>query len=237
LALEHGSDGSVILSDLGSTNGTWIGPDRITRATKLIAGAVFSAGDSDFFVIDEELIPGAVEDGKLSGGPADEPTLTHERAHGAVPPRAPTKARPKMSPHTMQLVLGGAGAGLVVCFLLSMALWLANAEVSRPIASLACSEGTTISFGTEDYAYRSEVGVEIAYACCGPGGQRCEDVSTTVLFYLNVVLLFPLSFVGIMLFLGGGALVRRIPWAGRAILWSALLLAVIATAWLVLAGR
>lgn len=232
--IEYGH-GRVVLTDQGSTNGTWIGGKQITTA-ELELGATFSVGATDFIVVDQELVAGAVEDGKLTGGPADEPTVPHTRVRAPAPGKAPSKGDATTAPQarTTGAAYEGAGAVLVAVLLLSAASWLVNAGAHQQVASLVCADGTSMEFRAEEYSYKpGQRGHEIGFECCDPSGKQCDDVTTTVV--LGCLLL--VSLVGIGLFVVRGATATRHPWVPRAILGGIVLAAVVVTGWLMLAAR
>jgi S1-C subfamily serine protease len=94
-ALETTSDGGVVLRDLGSTNGTFVGTERIQGPVPLSAGTTFRIGDTNFGVAME---PALAQTVTQIPGPPPPGAAPPPPPPGPPPPGAAPAGPPKDAP-------------------------------------------------------------------------------------------------------------------------------------------
>lgn len=120
--------GSFALEDLGSTNGTWVNGEQLTRPCVLATGDIIQLADNVTLVFDvrEEVLPEALIP------PPDAP-MVNETPRGTTPAwlankdSAPPSARPKRLGY--RIIIGLLLLLIVLCLATAAYIWFSAPEV------------------------------------------------------------------------------------------------------------
>lgn len=124
-AAAHVEDGVVVVQDLGSLNGTWVGGDRIDGPTALDPGAVVRLGDTPIEVVVPTpatiAAPGPAETVAAPPAAREAPPAP---APPAAPPPAPDPVVPLASSRPASRIVAGEVAAYAVLAAVALALIL-----------------------------------------------------------------------------------------------------------------